>query len=33
MRRQFLAFATVFLLAVPAWANFDDGWVAYERGD
>ena len=32
MRRLF-AFATVLLLAAPAWADFDDGWVAYERGD
>ena len=33
MRRQFLAFATVLLLTATAWADFDDGVAAYERGD
>ena len=33
MRRQLFAFATVLLLAAPAWADFDDGMAAYERGD
>ena len=32
MRRLF-AFATVLLLAAPAWGVFDDGQAAYERGD
>ncbi|MDG2413917.1 MAG: hypothetical protein P8L99_05010 [Hyphomicrobiales bacterium] len=32
MRRLF-AFATVLLLAAPAWADFDDGMAAYERGE
>ena len=33
MRRQLLAFATVLLLAAPAWGDWDDGQAAYERGD
>ncbi|MBN35132.1 MAG: hypothetical protein CMM46_10230 [Rhodospirillaceae bacterium] len=32
MRRLF-AFSTVLLLAAPAWADFDDGLAAYDRGD
>jgi uncharacterized protein len=32
MRRLF-AFATVLLLAAPAWADFADGLAAYDRGD
>ena len=32
MRRLF-AFATVLLLTAPAWADFDDGLAAYNRGD
>ena len=33
MRRHFLAFATALLLAATAWGDYDDGWVAHERGD
>ncbi len=33
MRRQLLAFATVLILAAPAWGDWDDGQAAYERGD
>lgn len=32
MRRLF-AFATVLLLAAPAWADWDDGQAAYDRED
>jgi len=32
MKRLF-AFATVLLLAAPAWADWDDGRAAYDRGD
>ena len=32
MRRLF-AFATVLLLAAPAWADFWDGLLAYGNGD
>ena len=33
MKWQLLTFATVLLLAAPAWGDFDDGQAAYERGD
>ena len=33
MKCQLLTFATVLLLAAPAWGDFDDGQAAYERGD
>ena len=33
MRRLALIAALVAGLAAPAWADFDDGWAAYERGD
>jgi len=33
MKRQLFAFATVLLLAAPAWGDWDDGQDAYDRGD
>ena len=28
-----IVFGLIFMLAVPAWAGFQAGWDAYERGD
>ncbi len=33
MRRLLLIAVLAVSLALPAWADFDDGWAAYERGD
>ena len=33
MKRLVLAATLAFVLAAPAWADFDDGVAAYERGD
>ncbi len=33
MKRIALAVALLVLLAAPAWAGFDEGLAAYERGD
>ena len=33
MKRIALAVALLVSLAAPAWAGFDEGFAAYERGD
>jgi len=33
MKRIALVAVLMFGLATSAWAGFDEGWAAYERGD
>ncbi len=33
MKRFLLALVLACALSAPAWAGFDEGWAAYDRGD